>query len=265
LHPCLFYKPWFVQGMQIAPLPCTNHGLYNPKPWVPSSAGRVQETASLPLLLLSLPPTSVLFSRSRSRSCVLSLSLLSRARGSHSRVFSLSLSLSLSSPCTCVLSPSLTSLAPFLHACLLSLSRFSRSLSRVFSPLVLSLSLLSRTRVSQSRVFSLSLSLSLSSLSLSIPLVLVAAQGPPTSPAVPCLARRTQYHRSAPSAGRHSASHRVRHATSRRCRAMSRAVYPVTSFLPFRRPSLRTPSRPLRHVASLPGPAGYTPPLDGIR
>ena len=63
----------------------------------------------------------------------------------------------------------------------------------------LSLSLLSHTRVSHSRVFSLSLSLSL---------VLVAAQGPPTSPAVPCLARRTQCHRSAPSTGRHSASHR---------------------------------------------------------
>jgi hypothetical protein len=39
----------------------------------------------------------------------------------------------------------------------------------------------------------------------------------------------------------------------------------VPSFRPFRRPSLRTPWRPPRHVASLPGPAGYTPPLDGSR
>jgi hypothetical protein len=39
----------------------------------------------------------------------------------------------------------------------------------------------------------------------------------------------------------------------------------VPSFRPFRRPSLRAPSRPPRHVASLPGPAGYTPPLDGSR
>jgi len=57
-HPCLFYKPWFVYGVQYCTPyknhglykgcqlhPCfTNHGLYNPKPWVPSSAGRVQET-----------------------------------------------------------------------------------------------------------------------------------------------------------------------------------------------------------------------------
>jgi hypothetical protein len=42
-------------------------------------------------------------------------------------------------------------------------------------------------------------------------------------------------------------------------------TWPVPSFRPFRRPSLRTPSRPPRHVASLPGPAGYTPPLDGSR
>jgi len=34
-------------------------------------------------------------------------------------------------------------------------------------------------------------------------------------------------------------------------------IDPVSSFRPFRRPSLRTPSRPPRHVASLPGPAGY--------
>ena len=54
------------------------------------------------------------------------------------------------------------------------------------------------------------------SLSLSLSLVLVASQGPPTSPPVPCLARRPRCHRSAPSTGRHSASHRVRRAMSRR-------------------------------------------------
>jgi len=67
------------------------------------------------------------------------------------------------------------------------------------SLLSLLLSLFFLTRASPTRACSLSLSLSL---------VLVAAQGPPTSPAVPCLARRTQCHRSAPSTGRHSASHR---------------------------------------------------------
>ena len=78
-------------------------------------------------------------------------------------------------PIAAVVVPAPFSLSPFLgpslahprslsrvlsHACPLSLSRFSRSLSRVFSTLVLSLSLPSRTRVFHSRVFSLSLSLS---------------------------------------------------------------------------------------------------------
>jgi len=42
--------------------------------------------------------------------------------------------------------------------------------------------------------------------------------------------------------------------------AMSRAANPVSPFRPFRRPSLRISSRPPRHIASLPGPAGYHPP-----
>jgi hypothetical protein len=88
--------------------------------------------------------------------------------------------------------------------------------------------------------------------SLSLSLFLVAAQGPPTSPAVPCLAQRTQCHRSAPSTGRHSASHRVRRAMSRRLSAIvpplppAIAPHPVASAAP-------------RRVASRPRGV-YTPP-----
>jgi hypothetical protein len=65
---------------------------------------------------------------------------------------------------------------------------------------MLFLSLFFLTRASPIRACSLS--------PVSLSLVLVAAQGPPILPAGPCLARRIQCHRSAPSTGRHSASHR---------------------------------------------------------
>ena len=110
------------------------------------------------------------------------------------------------------------------------------SLSRVFSPLVLALASLAPSR----------------ECSLSLSLFLVAAQGPPTSPAVPCLAQRTQCHRSALSTGRHSASHRVRRAMSRRPSAIvpplppAIAPHPVASAAP-------------RRVASRPRGV-YTPP-----
>jgi len=129
----------------------------------------------------------------------------------------------------------------FSHACPLSLSRFSRSLSRVFSPLVLALaralflSLFFLTRESPTRACSLSLSL-----------VLVAAQGPPISPAVPCLARRTQCHRSAPSTGHHSASHR-RCAMS--CRLSAKGG--MLSGEPCPRPDAKDTSCPLRPCCAL--------------
>jgi hypothetical protein len=69
---------------------------------------------------------------------------------------------------------------------------------------------------------------------------------------VPCLAQRTQCHRSAPSTGRHSASHRVRRAMSRRPSAIvpplppAIAPHPVASAAP-------------RRVASRPRGV-YTPP-----
>ena len=217
---------------------------------------RCCDDAVLPLLLFSVPlllilALSLACSRTRvlspspaslapSRECsllsfFLSLSLLVRA--SPTRACSPSLSLSLrarASPLARVLSFSLSlTLAPSR-----SRSRFSRSLSRVFSPLVLALA-----SPAPSRECSLSLSLSL---------FLVAAQGPPTSPAVPCLAQRTQCHRSAPSTGRHSASHRVRRAMSRRPSAIvpplppAIAPHPVASAAP-------------RRVASRPRGV-YTPP-----
>ena len=109
---------------------------------------------------------------------------------------------------------------------------------------MLFLSLFFLTRASPIRACSLS--------PVSLSLVLVAAQGPPTSPAVPCLAQRTQCHRSAPSTGRHSASHRVRRAMSRRPSAIvpplppAIAPHPVASAAP-------------RRVASRPRGV-YTPP-----
>ena len=184
--------------------------------------------------VLSLSPASLAPSRECSLlSFFLSLSLLVRA--SPTRACSPSLSLSLrarASPLARVLSFSLSlTLAPS-RSC----SRFSRSLSRVFSPLVLALASLAPSR----------------ECSLSLSLFLVAAQGPPTSPAVPCLAQRTQCHRSAPSTGRHSASHRVRRAMSRRPSAIvpplppAIAPHPVASAAP-------------RRVASRPRGV-YTPP-----
>ena len=149
---------------------------------------------------------------------------------------SLSLSSFFSVPLFLVLSLSL--------ACTLSLS-LSISRTRVLSPSLasrsraLSLSLLSHTRVSHSRVFSLSL-------------VLVASQGPPTSPAVPCLARRIQCHRSAPSTGRHSASHR-RCAMSRRPpapRGISAKVG-MSSSEPCPRPGAKDTSCTLRPCCAL--------------
>jgi len=158
---------------------------------VPIAAAVVMKPPSLPLLCRRRSPSPPF---SRSLSCSSSLSL-SRALA---RVSSLPLPL-LSIPLASVLYSRSFSLSPFSHARL--------PLTRV---LPLSLSLFAHARL-PSRVFSLFLSPS-----LSLPLVLVATQGPPTSPAVPCPARRTQCHRSAPSAGRPSASHRVRRATSRR-------------------------------------------------
>jgi len=184
-----------------------------------------------------------LSSFSRSLSCSSSLSL-SRALA---RVSSLPLPL-LSLPLASVLYSRSFSLSPFSHA--------RPPLARV-----LSLSLSAHARL-PSRVFSLSLSLS-----LSLPLVLVLASLAPSRecsllsfslsllplPLASVLSLSLSLsRRSAGSA----------HFT---CRAMSRAAYPVPPLRPFRRPSLRTPWRPPRHVASLPGPAGYTPPLDGSR
>ena len=157
-------------------------------------AGAPVHAHEVPIAAVVVPAPFSLSSFSRSLSCSSSLSL-SRALA---RVSSLPLPL-LSLPLASVLYSRSFSLSPFSYARL--------PLARV---LPLSLSLFAHARL-PSRVFSLSLSLS-----LSLPLVLVAAQGPPTSPAVPCPARRTQCHRSAPSAGRPSASHRVRRATSRR-------------------------------------------------
>ena len=157
-------------------------------------AGAPVHAHEVPIAAVVVPAPFSLSSFSRSLSCSSSLSL-SRALA---RVSSLPLPL-LSLPLASVLYSRSFSLSPFSYA--------RRPLARV---LPLSLSLFAHARL-PSRVFSRALSLS-----LSLPLVLVATQGPPTSPAVPCPARRTQCHRSAPSAGRPSASHRVRRATSRR-------------------------------------------------
>jgi len=188
--------------------------------------------------VLSPSPASLAPSRECSLlSFFLSLSFLARA----SPTRACSLSLSLRSPSPPFLGPPLAfprSLSRVLsHARPLSLSRISRSLSRAFSTLVLSLSLL--THASPTRACSPSLSLSLRArvsplthvLSFSLSLTL------------------------APSRSRCSAgsAHFTRHA-------MSRAANPVSSFRPFRRPSLRISSCPSRHTASLPGPAGYHPP-----
>jgi len=203
---------------------------------------------SLFLSLLVLPLASVLSSRSRSRSRALSLSLSSRTCVSHSRVFSPSLSFSL----FLVLPPRALSLFLVRSHTRVSHSRAFSLPRSLFLSRFLSLSLLlplvpSRSRsslralslsplfsASLSRACSLFLSLSLSctisarSLSLSgyLTLSLVVSQGPPTSPAAPCLTLRDAYperHRPAPSAGHRSASRRVRRATSRRSRP--RGVY----------------------------------------
>ena len=187
-----------------------------PAPLSPSFFFSVPLVLVLSLSLACTLSLSLSLSLSFSFACPLSLSRFSRSSRVHS------------------LSPSLS----FSHACPLSLSRFSRSLSQVFSPLVLALASLAPSRECSLLSFSLSLTRSYSlspfshaslpltrvlsfslSHSLSLPLVLVAAQGPPTSPAVPCLARRTQCHRSAPSPDRHSASHRVRRDPSRQSSA----------------------------------------------
>ena len=129
-----------------------------------------------------------------------------------------------------------------LHACPLSLSRFSRSFLARVSSLSLSLLSLPLASVLSSRSFSLSpfshacLPLRVFSLSLSLTLT--------------------------PSRSRRSAG--SAHFT---CRVMSRAAYPVPPFRPFRRQSLRISSRPPRHVASLPChvsrgvPSAIVPPL----
>ena len=155
---------------------------------------------ALPLLLFLGPSLECsLLSLSLSFARSFSLSPFSRACLLLTRVLSFSLSLSLSS----ARSPSLS----FLCAHSLFLARslaVSLSLSCALSARALSLSL--------SRYLALSLSLA-------------AAQGPPTSPAVQCLALRTQCHRSAPSAGHRSASRRVRRAASRRFPA-PRGIHP---------------------------------------
>jgi len=151
----------------------------------------------------------------------------------------------------------------------------------------------SRTRVSHLRVFSLPRSLFPSRfLSLSLSLPLVPSRSRPRSHALSLsplfsharlpLARvlsfslslslvRSPRDLSLFLATSHSLSLSLSQSRVRPLRRpchVSRCVmhtWPVPSFRPFRRPSLRTPSRPPRHVASLPGPAGYTPPLDGSR
>ena len=194
-------------------------------------APALQSTTTKPPLLSLLcrrRSPSPRFSRSLSRvfsPLVLALAF-THARLPPARVLSFSLSLSLSLSCTRVLSLSLASLAPL--ACTLSLP-LSLSRTRVLSP---SLASLAPSRECSLLSFSLSL--------LSLPLASVLSLSLSLS------------RRSAGSA----------HFT---CRAMSHAAYPVPPLRPFHRPSLRISSRPPRHVASLPGPAGYTPPLDGSR
>ena len=184
-------------------------------------------------------------------------------------------------PIAAVVVPAPFSLSPFLgpslahprslsrvlsHACPLSLSRFSRSLSRVFSTLVLSLSLLSRTRVPHSRVFSLSLSLSSRTrvspracslfLSLSHSRSLSFLFSLLSLPLASVLSSRSRS-RFSRSLSRVfslslslSLSRRSAGSAHLTCRAMSRAAYPVPPLRPFPRPSLRISSRPPRHVAS---------------
>jgi hypothetical protein len=69
---------------------------------------------------------------------------------------------------------------------------------------------------------------------------------------VPCLAQRTQCHRSAPSTGRRSASHRVRRAMSRRPSAIVPPLPPAIAPRP-------VASAAPRRVASRPRGV-YTPP-----
>jgi hypothetical protein len=216
--------------------------------------------------VLSPSPASLAPSRECSLlSFFLSLSFLARA----SPTRACSLFLSLRSPSPPFLGPPLAfprSLSRVLsHARPLSLSRFSRSLSRVFSILVLSLSLSLLVRASPTRACSPSLSLSLRVRASPLARVLSFSLSLSLAPS----RSRSRFSRSLSrvfslslslSLSRRSAG--SAHLT---CRAMSRAAYPVSPLRPFRRPSLRTPWRPPRHVASLPGPAGYTPPLDGSR